>query len=146
MNSRKLMHLHLRLRLRLILRLQLKWSVIGVAVRRSTDWQNRVCKEIWHFGGNLVDDLPEPPTDAPPTTGTSNRLRWILGGLLLILLVGVVYWFWPSEIFSQAILPCKRTFHHKPRPTVPIAVTPPDEPVIENKDPKQTEEITMHPN
>ncbi|MBC7776447.1 MAG: hypothetical protein H7246_13520 [Phycisphaerae bacterium] len=86
-----------------------------------------------------LDELPEPPTDVLPTKGT-NWLRWILGGLLGFLLVGAAYWFWPSEKAQSDNTPVQEIVPPQTKSHTPIADTPPNEPVNENKDPKEKEE------
>lgn len=84
-----------------------------------------------------MDELPVPPADARPVASAPNRLGWILGGLLLILLVGAAYWFWPSENIQQSDDTIQKSDPLQSNPNVPIAVTPSDEPVNENNDPEQ---------
>lgn len=89
---------------------------------------------------NSLDELPEPPADILPTTGTNTWFRWILAGLLGVLLVGAVYWFGPSKNAQPINTPVLETTPQQTKPDVPIAVTPSDEPVNENKAPQQIEE------
>ncbi len=87
-----------------------------------------------------LNDLPEPPADAPPIAGISNRFRWILGGLLLMLLGGIVYWFWPSENIRPDNPPVQEKTLPKTKTEIPVVIKPSDEPANEIKNPKQTED------
>lgn len=87
-----------------------------------------------------LDELPEPPVDALPTAGSSNRLRWILGGLFLILLGGAAYWFWLSENVQPGNTPVHENIPEQAKTDIPIAVIPSDEPFNKHKNPKQNKE------
>lgn len=80
-----------------------------------------------------LDNLPKPPDDALPISGTLNGPHWILGGLLLIVLGGLAYWFWPSANIESGNPPAQETIPPQTKTEVPVAVTPSDDPVNEVK-------------
>lgn len=83
-----------------------------------------------------MDELPAPPVDANSTSGTT---RWVIAGVLALLVFGALYWLWSSKDLQPNQAPAQDKLPIQIQPTVPIAITPPDEPVNENKDLKQTE-------
>jgi len=84
-----------------------------------------------------IDEPPAPPANASSTTGTT---KWIIAGVLGLLLLGTFYWLLPSREPQPNNSPAQENLTPQTQPTVPIAVTPTDEPVIENKDANQKED------
>lgn len=106
--------------------------------RRSREGLNRLAEQA--LQGDMarwrasMDELPAPPVDTSPTNG---RINWIIVGALGLILLGGVYWLWPSNGLPPGQPPIQENPPTQTQPIVPIPVTPPEIPKHENKDVKQ---------
>jgi len=109
--------------------------------RRGREGLDRLAEQA--LQGDMVrwqeslNELPAPPADASPATRTT---KWIIAGVLGLLLLVTVYWLWPSTELQPNNSPAQENLTPQTQPPVPIAVMPSDEPVNENKDVKQKED------
>jgi len=113
--------------------------------RRGREGLDRLAEQA--LQGDMVrwqesmDELPAPPVDELPKTGSKNWLRRTLFGLFGLLLLGAAYWFWPTEEKQSNTPPGQENTPPQIQPGVPIANTPQEKPEDENKDPKHTEGV-----
>ncbi|MBL7806431.1 MAG: hypothetical protein JNN28_01360 [Saprospiraceae bacterium] len=107
------------------------------AIGRLTEQALQKDLALWRTS---MDQLPEPPVDGHPEKRPSTHLRWLLGGMVLLFLLGFVWWYRTSQNNQPVNAPLPENSTPQSGNNSPIANTPPDKPNTQEIKPLQDQE------